>query len=143
MTMYAIPCMAQKTGIGTINPTNMLSVAGSTDISDSLGIGTASPAKRLDVNGDALIRTMTVGRGGGNNGANTALGFRALLANDPISGDNTGIGYDVLRLNTSGSQNTALGAYAMGSNTTRSLIGFTQVKVLSRATLAPVMISSA
>ena len=47
----------------------------------NVGIGTTSPAAKLDVAGDALINGLTIGRGGGNDNSNTALGNNALSSN--------------------------------------------------------------
>jgi hypothetical protein len=53
---------------------------------------------------------------------NTALGFHALLVNTPSDGgvgtNNTAVGAQALQSNTSGGFNTAMGASALGSNTT-------------------------
>lgn len=44
----------------------------------NVGIGTATPGAKLDVSGDILVNGVTVGRGGGNIGINTANGAGAL-----------------------------------------------------------------
>jgi NDP-sugar pyrophosphorylase family protein len=60
------------------------------------------------------VNGITVGRGGGNESTNTAIGFDALSVNAP-DGDNdlgiknTAIGYDALKSNTTGTGNTAIG----------------------------------
>lgn len=102
----------------------------------NVGIGTSSPAKLLDVNGDALVSGLTVGKGGGAQGANTAVGFSALAANTTggsntafghnsmpattTGQENTAVGQATLNANTTGSNNTALGRFALLSNTTAS-----------------------
>jgi trimeric autotransporter adhesin len=109
---------------------NLYSMAGSQSIfftggsermritsSGNVGIGTGSPAAKLDVNGDALINSLTVGRGGSNVSTNTAVGLTALGAATSGS-NNTGIGYLALEDNTTGSNNTAVGLFALRNNTT-------------------------
>ena len=70
-----------------------------------VGIGIYNPSNgfTLDVGGDALINNVTVGRGGGNEDTNTAVGLGALESNTT--------------LNLGGFQNTAVGSYALESNT--------------------------
>jgi hypothetical protein len=102
----------------------------------NVGIGTITPLKLLDVNGDALINTLTVGKGAGNQiyntvlgyqalGGNTtgnenvAIGYQALLANS-TGGTNVGIGVAALKLNETGGDNTAVGTVALFNNITGS-----------------------
>jgi sorbitol-specific phosphotransferase system component IIA len=44
-----------RVGIGTVSPTAMLSVSGTSHFSGNVGIGTTSPTKKLDVDGDVRI----------------------------------------------------------------------------------------
>jgi hypothetical protein len=83
-----------------------------------LGIGTATPTRKLEVVGsDALINTLSLGRGLGNIQSNAAFGFQAL--NENTSGDgNVAIGYIALKSNTSAYANTAIGSSALTSTTT-------------------------
>ena len=79
---------------------------------------------------DAIVNTITVGRGAGDQSDNTTLGAGALVNNlvsntnpdsfgqDRNSRSNTAIGYYTLNRNTLGGNNTAIGATAMSSNTT-------------------------
>jgi hypothetical protein len=46
---------AQKVGIGTTNPNNILSVNGSADITGNLGIGYPNPIAKLSVNGNSVM----------------------------------------------------------------------------------------
>jgi hypothetical protein len=85
----------------------------------NVSIGTTVDAGfRLDVNGtfrsssDATINTLTVGRGTGNVATNTAIGFQALRINTTGS-SNTSIGYQSMFTNTVGSSNTAIGMYSL------------------------------
>jgi hypothetical protein len=73
-----------------------------------VGIGTTSPSAKLDVNGDALINGLTIGRGGGNDESNTAIGAGALESN------------------VNGTYNIALGAYA---NSDEDISGLTAIGV--------------
>jgi hypothetical protein len=90
-----------------------------------VGIMTTNPLYTLDVSGnmrttaDALINTLTVGRGGGNNVTNTAVGVSSLVNN--ITGQlNTANGYASLLNNIDGSNNTANGYNSLLNNTTGS-----------------------
>jgi len=107
-----------------------------------VGIGTTTPQATLDVNG-AVNSTEGFNLGGtpfalgsttnanvflgfaGNSSAltgtynNTAVGYRALLANS-TGQQNTAIGYQSLLSNTDGIQNTALGQETLLSNSTGS-----------------------
>jgi hypothetical protein len=66
---------------------------------------------------DGLIYGLTVGRGAGAVGSNTALGVSALAAN--TSGVNsTAIGYQALKSNTSGFSHTAVGYGALSTTVT-------------------------
>ncbi|MDX2118859.1 MAG: hypothetical protein SFY96_11810 [Planctomycetota bacterium] len=56
-------------GIGTSNPSNLLTIAGNTDVRGSLGVNVAAPAQRLHVAGNVLI--------GGNGQDNLAFGLDA------------------------------------------------------------------
>lgn len=110
---------AQKVGIGTTTPVNMLSVAGNMDVSGNVGIGIPNPSQKLEVNQDALIHDLLVGRGLFNNETNTALGISTLNLNS-TGLNNTAMGYLALALSTTGNQNTAFGAYALNSNSSGS-----------------------
>ena len=106
---------AQNVGIGTSTPSNKLSVAGNADIRDSLGVGTSTPFARLDVRGDALINGLTIGRGRGNDGSNTACGYLALISNN-TGVENTAIGRNTLSNNIAGNWNTSVGFQALQIN---------------------------
>ena len=74
----------------------------------------------LTFNGTTLtVNSVSVGRGAGSQGSNTALGSFTLVANS--SGvQNTAVGNEALRLNTTGLQNSAFGYRASRANTTGS-----------------------
>ena len=81
----------------------------------NVGIGTYNPTAKLEVTGDALINTITVGRGGGNDITNNAVGYQALQYN--VGNNNTAIGSQALLSNTNGALNTATGGSSLYSNT--------------------------
>ena len=69
---------------------------------------------------DATIQGVTVGRGAGAVGSNTAVGASA-LAGSVTGGFNTGVGTNALAVNTSGANGSAFGYGAMAANTTGTL----------------------
>ncbi|MDI3321397.1 hypothetical protein [Pinibacter soli] len=86
---------------------------------------------QLQVNGsatitkDIIVNGITVGKGAGNLGQNTALGSNALMSN--TGAYNTAIGYSTLVYNTTGIRNTAVGVWALPQNTTgnyNTAVGF-------------------
>jgi hypothetical protein len=94
-------------------------------------IGGSYPAVNSD--SDATINGLTVGKGGGSQSLNTAVGSGALNGSNGnngqvavgyqsmytnTSGYGTAIGYRSLYLNTTGASNTAIGNSALSSNTT-------------------------
>lgn len=84
----------------------------------NFGIGTLVPTKKLELVGsDALINTITVGRGNNDITTNTVAGLSALSLNT-TGNNNTGIGFGSLQVNTTGSDNTAIGKSAIQVNTT-------------------------
>ena len=119
LAMCVMSVSAQRTGIGTQTPSNMLSVMGHTYITDHVGIGTATPAKRLTVNGDALINGLTIGRGGNSQPFNTAFGEGALFSNTS-GAQNTALGMDALGTSTTGSNNVAIGDLSLFNISTGS-----------------------
>jgi hypothetical protein len=66
---------------------------------------------------DATINGMTIGRGGGNIGFNTAIGF-SVLQNNTTGSNNTANWIWSLLANNAGSYNTANGWYSLFNNTT-------------------------
>ena len=73
----------------------------------------------LNQTSDLTINGVTVGKGGGSVGSNTATGASALQANSSGAAD-VAVGYQSLAGNTSGSNNTALGYQSLVSNNTAS-----------------------
>ena len=76
--------------------------------------------------GDSLINNITVGKGGGNNSENTAVGFQALI-NNTTGLRNTAVGYRAANSTTTGQTAVAIGYEAGYSNTTGGenvVIGF-------------------
>jgi len=85
------------------------------DSSGNVGIGTTSPAKKLDVNGDALINSLTIGRGSGSVSTNTVFGYQALNSNTS-STDIISIGYRSLYSLVNNTNNIAIGNTALYTN---------------------------
>jgi hypothetical protein len=81
-------------------------------IADSTGV--------ITVTEDAVVNSLTVGRGAGDVSTNTAVGASALAANEAGGTNNTAVGNAALDANTTGDNNTALGSNALGSNVTGS-----------------------
>jgi hypothetical protein len=79
----------------------------------------------LNTTMDASINSITVGRGGGNNQLNTAVGFEALQSN--TGGNyNTAVGFQALTHNIGYDENTAVGyqaLYSKASGATNTAIG--------------------
>jgi hypothetical protein len=84
---------------------------------------------------DASISGLTVGKGAGAVSTNTAIGASALAGNSTgaetvavgrlalnanTASNNTAVGFESLKLNTSGTSNAAFGGDSLGSNTTGS-----------------------
>ena len=65
---------------------------------------------------DMKVNGITIGRGNGNIGTNTATGKDALLSNNSFGSDNTAMGNLALYSNTFGRQNTAIGSGSLNSN---------------------------
>jgi hypothetical protein len=94
--------------------TNGNIVAGGTSgikISGLLDVASGLIASGATFSGDITVNSVTVGRGGGGDYRNTAVGKDALLENTGIG--NVGMGTYALGANTSGSNKTAIG-YAAG-----------------------------
>lgn len=84
---------------------------------NAINLGSAtSQWKNLYTAGDATISGLTIGKGGGGDNSNTALGYGSLYANTTGT-DNTASGAYSLNSNNDGFDNTASGVYALGLNT--------------------------
>jgi hypothetical protein len=103
-------------GIGYAPPVYSKGGADGLYVNGKVGIGTTNPSKMLTVAGDALINGLTLGRGTSVHVANTAFGTSALNAN--TSDNNTAFGYFALKSNIEGDANTAIGENALQANTT-------------------------
>ena len=81
---------------------------------------TANAIVARDASGDFLagkINGLTVGKGGGSESTNTAVGHNSLQSN--TSGyNNTAVGLNSLLANTTGNNNTAVGLISLNANTT-------------------------
>jgi hypothetical protein len=84
----------------------------------NVGIGTTNPTKMLTVAGDALINGITFGTGGGSSNQNVAIGFSALSNNSLSVGgvSNVAVGPNALITNVNGYQNIAIGHNALTSS---------------------------
>ena len=102
-----------------------------TSLTDYVGIGTATPNNLIEVAGlirfDDTAYNTQLGRNAGHNiisGAegNTYIGNSAgLSASTGGTADadyNTAVGYEALKVNSTGSRNTSVGTYSLSSNTT-------------------------
>ena len=82
-----------------------------------IGLTPSGTTVQLQVSSDALISGLTVGKGGGAIGSNTALGSASLAANTTGT-ENTGIGQNALKAITTGTTSTAVGDNALQAVTT-------------------------
>ena len=85
-------------------------------VTGKIGVATNTPMAVLDVNGDALINGLVIGRGGGNDTSNVAVGFKTLLVNNSQYNGNTAVGSEALMRNTTGYLNTSNGYKALSNN---------------------------
>ena len=69
-------------------------------------------------NNDIQVNGLNIGRGGGNQNSNVAIGENALLRNTASGRYNTSIGSSALKSNTLGGYNTAIGASTLLRNLT-------------------------
>ena len=75
-------------------------ILGSLDVSGNVGIdGDVDVSGNLTTTQDALINSLTIGRGNGNINTNTAIGSGALTSNQTTGTDNTAVGYETLLQN--------------------------------------------
>ena len=70
----------------------------------------------LTLANDASISGLTVGKGGGAQGTNTALGTSALQGSNSGIADNVAVGYQAGYTNTTGGRNTTVGTQAFYTN---------------------------
>jgi len=105
------------------------------------GAGTTGTLQQVTTNGNTTtlaisVEGLTIGRGGGSDITNTAIGYLALASNttgthnlavgynslnaNTIGSDNTAIGHSSMPLITAGSTNTAIGAHTLENNTNGS-----------------------
>lgn len=110
--LFIYPLYSQTNVIvGGTTPATVASPTSGSSISQQL-------AKLTVIDGDASVNKVTLGRGGGQDTSNTAVGNQALYYNLTTGVQNTSVGFWALRNNTSGAYNTALGSFTMRNNTT-------------------------
>ena len=127
------PLLTLNSGGDAVFGSGMIQHFANTTASNSSVTGALTVAGGIGVGKDSYFNGVRVGRGGGNQSSNTALGAEGLGANS--GGANTAVGYSSLRsnqaaswntavsfnslyYNTVGEANTAVGAQALFSNTT-------------------------
>jgi hypothetical protein len=99
--------------------------------SDGVSIGTATVGTLTVTSADTTIFGVRVGRGGGAQALNTAVGISALNANT-TGAANTAIGAQSLISNTTGSNNITVGDQCLAANTT----GNTNIAIGSRCLIS-------
>jgi hypothetical protein len=109
-----VQIIASKTGVAAGSNTQVQynssgSFAGSANMTFN---GTS-----LTLANDASISGLTVGKGGGSLGTNTAFGVSALAGANSTTGQNTAIGYNSLTTNTTGYRSVAVGYGTLQSQT--------------------------
>jgi hypothetical protein len=72
----------------------------------------------LTATGAGSFQGVYVGKGTGSVATNTAIGASALTGSNSGTGENVAIGYEALKVNSTGNRNTAVGLYSAGANTT-------------------------
>jgi hypothetical protein len=83
-----------------------------------IGIGTATPSEMLEVNGEVkMTRIKLAGGYPGDVITNDSAGYGRWMPSGDKGNQNTGVGYETLRNNSSGNMNTASGYRALYSNT--------------------------
>ncbi len=100
------------TGTGTTNTVPKFTASGAIGDSNIIDNGTT-----VTFSTDAVIQSITAGRGGGNEASNTAFGRSALL-NNATGYANTAIGDNAMRYGTASANNVAIGSSALQNVTT-------------------------
>lgn len=103
--------------LGITATANELNALDGATLDISAVTATADDLNALGGGGDLVIHGVTVGRGSGSIVTNTAVGNDALSSSGSLSDDNTAVGYNALKSNTSGDNNIAVGSEALRNNT--------------------------
>ena len=111
--MTIVGTTTAPTAASGTNSTQIATTAFVTDALSGGGGGGGGP----DLTQDISVNSLTVGKGSGNMGDNTAIGYLALVANT-YGNNNTATGSGALRTNTGGYNNTANGYFALNKNLT-------------------------
>jgi hypothetical protein len=109
---------------GTVTNTMLAGSIANAKLSNSSvtigGTAIALGASSSTITNDLSISGLTVGKGGGAVGSNTAVGANAVTNSTGSSYGVTGFGYYALNGNTSGNSNVGIGANALTTNSTGS-----------------------
>ena len=99
---------------------------------ENLDLGTFKifNASHITSSGDCSINTLTIGKGGGNQNTNTAIG-QFELRNNTTGTTNTALGYASAFNTTGGDGNTAVGYYALFSHNNQGSDGSTAIGSLA------------
>lgn len=105
--------------IAAWNGTDFVRIAGDVTLN---GVQTLSNKTfvTLAVTGGAVIQGVTVGLGASAISNSTAIGATALAAQTGAASENTAVGFQALKVSTSGSNNAAVGSNALVASTTGS-----------------------
>jgi hypothetical protein len=103
--------------VGSANLTNATAIGNGAIVaaSNTIQLGNTD-VTNVNTSGNLTVNGITVGRGGGNDSRNIAIGFGALSNNTNSGLKNTASGYEALYSNIAGDDNTASGYRALKVN---------------------------
>jgi hypothetical protein len=116
VSSYSLPT-ASSSELGGVKVGTGLTINNGVLSASTSGVPYIGATQAVDLGAyDLKVNGITVGRGNGNIGTNTATGKDALLSNNSFGNDNTAMGNQALYSNTFGRQNTAIGSSSLNSN---------------------------